>query len=155
MIFEDAGRYRLTLSPTSFTVLCPEGTDKFSGNATSKLPKVYIVSADDGPPFYVGITKRPMRSRLRIGWSASGKSGYYGYAWRHRVSSANLDLWCDTDPPAKDPCLDAETIEAELVYLIRKAGQWPLHQTEIHFHPSTDAHRAWAARMVARYGLKP
>jgi hypothetical protein len=120
------------------------------------LPKLYIVSADDPPiPFYVGITKQAMRNRLRLGWDASGESGYYGYAWRHRVSQANLDLWCHTDPPAETPCLDAETIEAELVFLIRKSGQWPLHQTEIHFHPSTDLHRATAARMGAPYGLKP
>ena len=27
------------------------------------------------------------------------------------------------------------------MFLIRSAGQWPAHQTEIHFHPSTPAHR--------------
>lgn len=156
MIFEDAGRYRLSVQARSFTLLCPKGTAKFSGHATSDLPKLYIVSAVDNPiPFYVGITKQPMRSRLRFGWNASGENGYYGYAWRHYVNQANLDLWCHTDPPAENPCLDAETIEAELVFLIRKAGQWPLHQTEIHFHSSTDLHRATAAGMGMRYGLKP
>jgi hypothetical protein len=152
--FEDVGRYRLTVSSTSFMVLCPKGTDKFSGRATSDLPKLYVISADDHPiPFYVGITKQPMRNRLRFGWDANGKGGYYGYAWRHHMTQANLDLWCHTDPPVERPCLDAETIEAELVFMIRKAGQWPLHQTEIHFHPSTDVHRVVAARIGARYGL--
>ena len=156
MRFEDLGRYQLTVSPTAFTVLCPKGTAKFSGRAASKLPKLYLVSAEEQlTPFYVGITKQPMRNRLRLGWNASGDSGYYGYAWRHRVTHAYLDLWCHTDPPAENPCLDAETIEAELVYLIRKAGQWPRHQTEIHFHPSTDAHRAVAASIGVRYSLAP
>jgi hypothetical protein len=34
--------------------------------------------------------------------------------------------------------LGHRTIEAEVVYLIRQAGQWPLFQTEIHFHESSE-----------------
>ena len=43
------------------------------------------------------------------------------------------------------------TVEAEVVFLIRSAGQWPLHQTEIHFHPSTQIHRDAAASVMAHY----
>jgi hypothetical protein len=40
-----------------------------------------------------------------------------------------------------------------VVFLIRSAGQWPKDQTEIHFHPSTDVHRAVARSIMARYGV--
>jgi hypothetical protein len=53
--------------------------------------------------------------------------------------------------PQKNPCLDIETIEAEVVFLIRAAGQWPTHQTEIHFHESNEEHRAIAHSIMARY----
>jgi phospholipase/lecithinase/hemolysin len=53
------------------------------------------------------------------------------------------------------PCLDIETVEAEVVFLIRCAGQWPQYQTEIHFHPSTAVHRDIAASIIARYALRP
>ncbi|WP_305809178.1 hypothetical protein, partial [Staphylococcus epidermidis] len=52
-----------------------------------------------------------------------------------------------------DSCLDIETIEAEVVYLIRQAGQWPRFQTEIHFHPSGDEHRQWALTIAETYDL--
>lgn len=47
--------------------------------------------------------------------------------------------------------LDIETAEAEVVFLIRSAGQWPAFQTEIHFHPSTDIHRKVAADIMRHY----
>jgi hypothetical protein len=103
----------------------------------------------------VGITKQSIRARLRLGWTAKGDGGYYGYAWRHSFTSANLDIWCHTNPENDNDCLAIETVEAELVYLIRHAGQWPLFQTEIHFHPSTEVHRAAAATIGARYGIAP
>src|SRR4051812_7488284 len=42
-------------------------------------------SRNDGrlPPESAGLTKQVIRSRLRFGWKATGKGGYYGYAWRH------------------------------------------------------------------------
>jgi hypothetical protein len=49
------------------------------------------------------------------------------------------------------PPLDIETVEAEVVFLIRSAGQWPLHQTEIHFHLSTQVHRDIAATVMSHY----
>ena len=147
-------RYKLSFDSESFVVLCQKGTPKFSGIATSKKPKLYIVSVDE-KPIYVGVTKQSLRNRLRLGWSANGESGYYGYAWRHHLSEANIDVWCHEDSPDKKPALDIETVEAEVVFLIRSTGQWPLHQTEIHFHPSTPTHRDIAALIMKRYALRP
>jgi hypothetical protein len=115
---------------------------------------LYIVSVDE-EPIYVGVTKQSLRNRLRLGWSANGGSGYYGYAWRHQLKEANIDVWCHEDAPDKNPALDIETVEAEVVFLIRSAGQWPLHQTEIHFHPSTPAHRDIAKSIMGHYALTP
>jgi len=91
-----------------------------------------------------------MSNRLRIGWSANGRNGYHGYAWRRHFSAATMDIWCHTDATEGD-YLDIETVEAELVYLIRQAGQWPAFQTEIHFHPSMPVHRKVAATIGAHY----
>jgi hypothetical protein len=146
-------RYRLTFDANTFRVTCERGTNKFSGIATSRRPKLYIASADE-KPFYVGITKQPLRNRLRLGWSAVGEGGYYGYAWRRNLTEANLDVWCHEDAPEDQPMRDIETVEAEVVFLIRFAGQWPLHQTEIHFHPSIDIHREAAEAIIASYSTK-
>jgi hypothetical protein len=143
-------RYKLSFDSKRFTVTSPTGTNKFSGIATCKRPKLYIVSIDE-QPIYVGATKQSLRNRLRFGWNAVGKGGYYGYAWRRQFTEANLDTWCHEDPPVKNPTLDIETVEAEVVFLIRDAGQWPLWQTEIHFHPSNQIHRDVAAAIVATY----
>ena len=147
-------RYKLTFDSESFDVKCRKGTPKFSGIATSKRPKLYIVSVDE-KPIYVGVTRQPVRNRLRLGWSANGESGYHGYAWRHHLKEANIDIWCDEDAADEKSNLDMETIEAETVFLIRSAGQWPLHQTEIHFHPSTPIHREAAATIMGLYATAP
>lgn len=147
-------RYKLSFDANAFTVECSKGTPSFSGIATSKKPKLYVVSLEE-QPIYVGLTKQPIRNRLRLGWNATGKSGYYGYAWRRHLTRANLDIWCHEDAPAENSTLDIETVEAEVVFLIRCAGQWPVHQTEIHFHPSTPRHREVATTILARYALKP
>jgi hypothetical protein len=86
-----------------------------------------------------------MRERIRGGFTASGENGYHGYAWRHRFTEAVLDIWCHEDAPSKNSDRDIETVEAEIVFLARLAGQWPEGQTEIHFHPSTPEHREIAA----------
>lgn len=152
MEIEEIGRYNLSFDANRFTVRCPRGTDRFSGLATSNLPKIYIVSVG-GEPIYVGKATLPIRERLRQGWAATGKNGYHGYAWRHAFSEAHLDIWCHRDPTKQRGCLDMETIEAEVVYLIRQAGQWPRFQTEIHFHESSDEHRRWASLIAAKYLL--
>jgi hypothetical protein len=143
-------RYTLTLTPTSYLVTCERGTTKFSGLATSRKPKLYVVSVD-GKPIYVGVTKQQIRNRFRLGWKAKGETGYYGYAWRHHHQGVVLDIWAHEDPPPEKDCLDIETVEAEVVFLIRQAGQWPKHQTEIHFHQSTEDHRAAAAAIIGHY----
>jgi len=136
-------RYRLSFDTKTFEVTCPKGTAKFSGQATSKLPKLYVVSVG-GRPVYVGITKQSMRNRLRFGFTAVGKGGYHGYAWRNQFTEATLDVWFQEDA-LENGMLDIETVEAEVVFLARCAGQWPSCQTEIHFHPSTHVHRDIAA----------
>jgi hypothetical protein len=152
MKLESAGRYELSFDSQQFAVKCPIGSAKFSGLTTTKLPKLYIVSVENRP-IYVGITKQPVRSRLRLGWRASGENGYHGYAWRHALATAQLDIWCHLDPVKVGSCVDVETIEAEVVFLIRQAGQWPSFQTEIHFHPSSHEHRQWATTVLDRYDL--
>jgi hypothetical protein len=149
-------RYRLSILPSSgggsFHITDGNGKPSFTGLATSSLPKLYVVTASgEQAPIYVGITRQSMRSRLRFGWTANGQSGYYGYRWRHRYEEVALDLWCDVSPPEDNPMLDVETVEAEVVFLIRQMGQWPLHQTEIHFHPSNSNHRETARAIVSRY----
>ena len=154
MRISEPERYTLNFNSASFTVLCQKGTPRFSGIATSKKPKLYIVSVNQNP-IYVGVTKQPVRNRLRLGWNANGESGYYGYAWRHHFKQSNIDIWCHEDAPKDKQVLDIETVEAEVVFLIRSAGQWPLHQTEIHFHPSTLAHREIAAKIMGHYAWSP
>ena len=146
-------RYKLSFDASAFTVECAKGTPNFSGSATTKKPKLYVVSVDD-QPIYVGVTKQPMRNRLRFGWNAKGAHGYHGYAFRHKLREANLDVWCHEDA-SDNSTLDIETVEAEVVFLIRTAGQWPLHQTEIHFYPSSEQHRQIAALVMSRYVGNP
>lgn len=136
--------YKLSFDTKKFTVTCLKGTTKFSGLATSKLPKLYIVSIN-GQAQYVGITRQSMRNRLRSGFTATGKHGYHGYAWRSGCTEATLDIWFHEDAPTESTDRDIETVEAEVVFLARLAGQWPAGQTEIHFHPSTQVHRDVAA----------
>lgn len=153
MRVEGPDQFTMSIHPHGtppFEIVDARGERKFSGRATSKLPKLYVVTA--GPaPIYVGITRQSMRARLRLGWSATGENGYHGYRWRHHHSQATLDLWYHVDAACSPLDLDIETVEAELVYLIREQGQWPEYQTEIHFHPSNEEHRTVAARIWSRY----
>jgi hypothetical protein len=145
--------YQLTFDAKAFEVRCSLGTDKFSGFSTSKLPKLYVVSINRRP-VYVGVTRRPIRARLRGGWRADGRTGYYGYAFRHKLVSAQLDIWCHENAAGPKLNLDLETVEAEVVYHIRQAGQWPLFQTEIHFRPSKAEHRRLAQHVLSHYRLR-
>jgi hypothetical protein len=151
MRMEGPDRYRMTITPKGFTVLCAKGTPNFSGIAALKLPKLYVVSIDK-KPVYVGLTKQSIRSRLRMGWNAKGKNGYHGYPWRLTTKSADLDIWCHMDAIDRKE-RDMETVEAEVVFLIRAAGQWPASQTEIHFYPSTERHREVASKIFAHYKI--
>ncbi|HEY4740202.1 MAG TPA: hypothetical protein VIH76_06365 [Candidatus Acidoferrales bacterium] len=126
-------------------------TAKFSGLANKRLPKLYVVVAN-GELIYVGVTRSTIRARLYSGWNANGKNGYHGYAWRNTHTEADLYVWCHEDAPTGSS-LDLETVEAEVAFLIRRAGQWPSSQTEIHFHPSRKEHRELAASIV-RYVVR-
>jgi hypothetical protein len=121
-------------------------TAKFSGLANNKLPKLYVVVAN-GKIIYVGITRSTIRARLYSGWNANGKNGYHGYAWRNTHTEADLYVWCHEDA-ATGSSLELETVEAEVAFLVRSAGQWPVGQTEIHFHKSEKEHRDWAFRIM-------
>lgn len=146
--------YRLTFTPERYTVECAKGKPRFSGIASGKTPKIYIAS-DEGRPIYVGQTISPMSMRMRTGWNANGKNGYHGYAWRRHLTSAQLDVWSHDDAP-EGPLRhrDMETVEAEIVYLIRqRTDHWPRFQTEIHFYPSTPEHRRVAASILDHYPL--
>lgn len=139
--------FKLTFDAKKFTA-------NFSGLANTKLPKLYVVVAK-GKPIYVGVTRQTMRQRLYAGWNASGKNGYHGYAWRRPPrTEADLYVWCHSDAPM-GPSEDLETVEGEVVYMIRNAdGQWPSGQTEIHFHQSGKEHRELAVRIVESVRVK-
>jgi hypothetical protein len=133
-------KYELTLTPTAYSL-----ERKFSGFCTGRTPKLYAVVAE-GHVVYVGITCQPMSSRFRYGFKADGRNGYHGYAWRNKHEKVSLYVW---SAESDFTLLDIETIEAEVVFLIRKStGMWPACQTEIHFHQSKEAHRNAAADVM-------
>jgi hypothetical protein len=147
-------RFALTFTPEDYTVTCSAGRPRFSGGATTRKPKLYIASVDE-KPFYVGQTVTPMATRMWIGWNRKGEGGNHGYKWRHHILRANLDVWVHEDPIGNDnPARDVETVEAEIVFLIRlHTGQWAIYQTEIHFYQSTDEHRRVARAILGTYRL--
>jgi hypothetical protein len=133
-------RYELTLTPTAYKL-----DRKFCGFACKKkTPKLYVVAAKR-KLVYVGITSQSMSSRLRYGFKAKGQGGYYGYAWRNRHTRVSLFVWV---APEGVSSLVLETIEAEVVFLIRRStGAWPDCQTEIHFHQASKADKMAAAKV--------
>ncbi len=146
-------RYELTFDTEKdnrCVVRCANGTARFSGLAAQKVAKLYVISRDNWP-IYVGVTVQKMGTRLRLGFTAKGESGYHGYAWRKLFKDAMLDVWCPSPPTGPLTPRDAETIEAEIVFLVRQTGQWPLFQTEIHFHESNADHRRIAAEIMRHY----
>ena len=84
-------------------------------------------------------------------WSENS-SFSIGYAWRRGHSSAALNVWYHMDAVDRKE-RDIETVEAEVVYLIRAAGQWPAFQMGIHFYPSSPRHREVAAEIMSHYRL--
>jgi hypothetical protein len=144
-------RYDLAVRPDGYSVRCIKGTSKFSGLATRLIPKMYVVGVDEWPD-YVGITTRRLSERLRCGWRAKGERGYHGYRWRHSISEANIDIWGQEElARVQGEILDIEVVEAEVVFLIRQTGPWPVYQTEIHFHQPDDEHRKWASDILGHY----
>lgn len=146
--------YVITFSRKQFKVLASDGSNVFRGMASGRGAKLYVFSSN-GHPIYVGVTIQKIRNRLRYGWQAQGRGGYYGYAFRKHLAQAALDIWYLEPRRGINSKVDLETIEAELVFLIRKRGQWPMFQTEIHFHQSDKEHRNLAAEVLRHYDRVP
>lgn len=145
--------YHLSISNNGSTYSHhPEsGNATFTSPVTTRSPKIYIANVD-GIPIYIGQTVQNIRARLRLGFNADGANGYYGYTWRHHHSQVKLDVWILEGADEDREILDVETIEAEIVYLIRQnKGQWPAFQTEIHFHRSEPIHRNLALGIYHHY----
>ena len=134
-------RYELTLTPSAYAL-----DRKFCGLACkSKIPKLYVVAVQ-GRVVYVGVTRQAMDSRLRYGFAAKGRGGYYGYAWRNKHTRVTLYVWTARKETHSSIL---ETIEAEVVYLVRReTGTWPDCQTEIHFHPASNEHKNAAVAVL-------
>lgn len=145
MRFEGPYTYKISVKEDGgYAVLHEEGYNKFKDPVTKSYPKIYVFT-HDRKIIYVGKTSTPIATRIRLGFKAKGKGGYWGYKWRHKLASAQLHIWCliSTD---EDTAINAlECVEAELVYMQRnKCGQWPEFQTEIHFHQTSKDHRKMA-----------
>lgn len=119
------------------------GAKGFRGEITRHCSKVYVISSGQNI-VYVGSSRQPILRRLSGALRATGVGGYYGYAWKSSADPLRIDVWIFPEITGQKGkrCLEAETVEAELVYLVRQIqGNWPQHQTEIHFHQSTEQHR--------------
>jgi len=137
----------ISISP--LRVCSPEGIIKFTGALSKQCSKVYAISTEN-EIVYVGSSKQPIRSRIDGALKANGDRGYRGYAWKNSEQKLNLDVW--TFEAYKlikgSRCINAETIEAEVVFLIRlREGNWPKHQTEIHFHKASEEHKQFASKI--------
>ncbi|MEK7469265.1 MAG: hypothetical protein AAB074_17970 [Planctomycetota bacterium] len=141
--------FDLEFTKCKFEKLVPRAKEGMSARARARRPKLYVVT-DGQVPVYVGITRQPIVARLRYGWYADGRTGYYGYAWRRCLKTASLWLWFHPRR-GKSAVRELETIEAEVVYEIRRKGQWPEHQTQIHFHPSSPEHRDAALAVLGSF----
>lgn len=146
-------RYTLVIKDRQAQVQSSDGEPHFVAPATkNKKPKLYVVSKG-GQLLYIGVTSQPMSVRLRGGLTADGEHGYHGYSWGRKDHSIQLDIWYLIE--SANPTLDMETIEAETVFLSRlRSEQWPLEQTEIHFHPSDDEHRQCAQQILVSLNKK-
>ncbi len=116
---------------TIFDILESKCIDKFCHPLTGNQYKIYVL-VDTKNILYVGTTKLSIKNRLRYGLTVNGQNGYHGYKWKG-FPIVRLFVWCfeELDKEA------IESIEAELVYLIRKkSGKWPTSQNEIHFNNS-------------------
>ncbi len=141
--------YRLILKPSAAYEATLQGSLKpgFTKPVSTICPKLYVVTRENDV-HYVGVTNRPMASRLNMGLKAKGKGGYHGYKWKNLKSPLRLLVW--SFPEESKPFLrQLETVEAEFAFLIRKdTGQWPQSQTEIHFYQASSAQLKAVAQMV-------
>ena len=144
-------RYQIAVRGDSYAVTNELGGATFLVPVRGPGPKLYTFSTA-GRLVYVGKTVRSMRARMRLGFKAKGAHGYYGYDWRHALARTDLHIWCLGETAKDTEALSLECIEAEVAFLCRSVyGQWPLYQTEIHFHESTQEHRDLARRVFALF----
>ena len=135
----------------SYAVVNSDGGNTFVAPATRRCPKLYVF-ADRDKVLYIGQTVQSMSARMRLGFQADGTGGYYGYRWRHTLKSAQCHVWFLRDVPESDEVHALECIESEVVYLYRQTfDQWPIFQTEIHFHESEPTHRALARQILGGF----
>lgn len=125
----------------------PTGNMKFKGEIFSGTHyKIYIVKFCNDF-LYVGKTTQAIGARFRGNFSTYRDSlkknnglKNYSYKWIKEFvnSEEELDLYVFRLQATYDDI--AESIEAELVFLIRKEkGYWPKFQHEIHFRNSEKA----------------
>ncbi len=146
--------YTINLQDRNYSVLSRDGEPHFTNPATSRRPKLYLLFKDS-VFIYVGVTKQSLGTRIRIGMQANGKHGYHGYAWKSLIGNLTIEVWCLDAGRECDLSKELETIEANVVHLFRtSSGQWPSHQTEIHFHESSDFHRSAARQVLEKHDLQ-
>lgn len=132
----------------SYSVRNSDGVTNFVSPVTTRGPKLYVFS-HNGKLIYIGQTVQGMSARIRLGFKADGTGGYWGYRWRKTLQKAALHIWCLEGTTEEEELGALECIESEVVFLYRSThNQWPKHQTEIHFHESTDEHRKHASAIL-------
>lgn len=125
------------------------GKGNFVAPVTTRSPKLYAFSRN-GVLHYIGQTVPGMAARMRLGFQPDGSSGYYGYSWRYHFSEMELHVWRLNGVREEEEWWNLECIEAEVVYAYRaRKGQWPESQTEIDFHPTSDAHLKLAEQVYS------
>jgi hypothetical protein len=144
--------FALQLRPSASYEVVLNGASRpgFSNPATRVCPKLYVVTQSKDI-HYVGVTNRPMSSRINLGLKAKGKGGYHGYKWKGIKLPLRLFVWSFPEHNNKSFLRELETVEAEFAFLVRKeTSKWPLSQTEIHFYQATPAHLAAVAAMMVQ-----
>jgi hypothetical protein len=142
--------YALQLKPLAAYEVSLEGASRTGFHRPLSLvcPKLYVVTRDR-EIHYVGVTNRPMAARINMGLRAEGKGGYHGYGWKGLKARLRLIVWSFPEGTREPFLRELETVEAEFAFLVRKrTGQWPLSQTEIHFHHASSAHCKAAEEMM-------
>ena len=136
----------------SYAVVNDRGGSTFVAPATTRCPKLYVF-ADGERLLYIGQTVQSMSARMRLGFLADGTGGYHGYKWRHTLKAAQCHVWYLHDVPEVEEVRALECIESEVVFMYRqKFDQWPIFQTEVHFHQSESEHRGLATEILGKFG---
>ena len=146
-------RYFIRFTPKEIThVASDKGIAQFSPPVTQSGSKIYVVH-EDQTAIYVGKTTTSITARLSRGSKQDPRKnhGYSGHKWRRCLCQASIDIWLFQFDDKSTAKRDLETIEAEVVFLLRQQGQWPKFQTEIHFHQSDRIHRELAEQIVSHY----